>query len=78
MKKFNNFVEKKINWNQPLRIGISHANCEEKAFELRNDFIKKIGKENVFVSEVGPGLGAHAGPGAMVIAAQTLRDSLND
>ena len=78
MKKFNNFVEKKINWNQPLRIGISHANCEEKAFELRNDFIKKIGKENVFVSEVGPGLGAHAGPGAMVIAIQTLKDSLSD
>ena len=76
--KFKKYVEKTINWNQPLRIGISHANFEEKAFEFRDDFVQKVGKENVFVSEVGPGLGAHAGPGAMIIAIQTLRDSLND
>jgi len=77
MQKFKNYVQKTIDWNQPLRIGISHANCEGKAFELRDDFIKKVGKENVFVSAVGPGLGAHTGPGAMVIAIQTLFDSLN-
>jgi len=78
MQKFKNYVQKTIDWNQPLRIGISHANCEGKALEFRDDFIQKIGKENVFVSEVGPGLGAHAGPGAMVIAIQSLVDSLND
>jgi len=77
MEKFNNYVQKTIDWNQPLRIGISHANCEEKALEFRDNFIQKIGKENVFVSEVGPGLGAHTGPGAMVISIQTLFDSLN-
>ena len=77
MGKFNNYVQKTIDWNQPLRIGISHANCEEKALELQDNFIQKVGKENVFVSEVGPGLGAHAGPGAMVISIQTLFDSLN-
>jgi hypothetical protein len=78
MQKFNNYVQKKIDWNQPLRIGISHANCEEKAFEFRDNFIRRVGKENVFVSEIGPGLGAHTGPGAMAIAIQTLSDSLND
>jgi len=77
MGKFNNYVQKTIDWNQPLRIGISHANCEEKALELQDNFIQKVGKENVFVSEVGPGLGAHTGPGAMVISIQTLFDSLN-
>jgi hypothetical protein len=77
MEKFNNYVQKTIDWNQPLRIGISHANCEEKALKFRDNFIQKVGKENVFVSEVGPGLGAHAGPGAMVISIQTLFDSLN-
>ena len=77
MEKFNNYVQKTIDWNQPLRIGISHANCEEKALELQDNFIQKVGKENVFVSEVGPGLGAHTGPGAMVISIQTLFDSLN-
>ena len=40
--------------------------------------MQKVGKENVFVSEIGPGLCAHAGPGAMVITTQTLTDSLND
>ena len=77
MEKFNNYVQKTIDWNQPLRIGISHANCEEKALKFRDNFIQKVGKENVFVSEVGPGLGAHTGPGAMVISIQTLFDSLN-
>lgn len=76
--KFKQYVENTIDWDQPLRIGISHANCEEKALEFQNDFIQKVGKENVFVSEVGPGLGTHSGPGAMVIATQSLKDSLND
>jgi len=70
IKKFKHYVEKSTNFEQPLRIGISHANCEEIALEYKEEFSKKIGKENVFISEIGPALGAHAGPGGMVIATQ--------
>ena len=78
LNKLKYFVEKKLDFNIPIRIGISHANCENTAFKFSEDFGKMIGKENVFISEFGPALGAHAGPGAMVISAQTLEDSLND
>ena len=70
IKKFKHYVEKSTNFEQPLRIGISHANCEEIALEYKEEFSKRIGKENVFISEIGPALGAHAGPGGMVIATQ--------
>ena len=74
IKKFKHYVEKSTNFEQPLRIGISHANCEEIALEYKEEFSKRIGKENVFISEIGPALGAHAGPGGMVIATQIQGD----
>lgn len=76
--KLKQFVEKTVDFDSPIRIGISHADCEELAMEFKEDFEQKIGSENVFISEVGPALGAHAGPGAMVIATQSLGDSIND
>lgn len=74
IKKFKHYVEKSTNFEQPLRIGISHANCEEIALEYKEEFSKRIGKDNVFISEIGPALGAHSGPGGMVIATQIQGD----
>jgi hypothetical protein len=72
LQKLKQFIVKKMDLSQPIKLGISHANCAEIAEEFSNDFSKMIGKENVFISEIGPALGSHSGPGAMVIATQTL------
>ena len=38
-------------------------------------FIEKIGKKNVFLSQIGPGLGSHAGTNAIAIAVQKLDEN---
>ncbi len=68
--KFMKFIDKKIPDNSQYRIGIVHGNCEQRARKFEQHFINKIGKDNVFFSEIGPGLGTHAGTNAMAIAIQ--------
>ncbi len=68
--RFIKYVEKKIPPNSKYRIGIAHGNCEERARKFEKYFVNKIGKENVFLSQIGPGLGTHAGTNAMGIAVQ--------
>ena len=68
--RFIKYVEKKIPPNSKYRIGIAHGNCEQRARKFEKHFINKVGKENVFFSQIGPGLGTHAGTNAMGIAVQ--------
>ncbi|MFC1565941.1 DegV family protein [Candidatus Neomarinimicrobiota bacterium] len=68
--RFIKYVEKKIPPNSQYRIGIAHGNCEQRARKFEEYFINKIGKENVFFSKIGPGLGTHAGTNSMGIAVQ--------
>jgi DegV family protein with EDD domain len=78
LPKFKKFVGKFIDWNKPCRIGIAHANNEEVAHRWGEEFGKRIGNENVFISEIGPAIGVHSGPEGMVIAVQTLEEALHD
>ena len=78
LPKFKKFVEKSIDWNKPCRIGIAHTNNEEVAQRWGEKFGRRIGDENIFISEVGPAVGVHSGPEGMVIAVQTLEESLHD
>ena len=78
LPKFKKFVGKSIDWNKPCRIGIAHANNEEVAHHWGEEFGKRIGNENVFISEIGPAIGVHSGPEGMVIAVQTLEETLHD
>ncbi|NHZ87133.1 MAG: DegV family EDD domain-containing protein [Planctomycetia bacterium] len=68
--RFIKYVEKKVPHNSQYRIGIVHGNCEQRARKFEQHFINKIGKKNVFFSQIGPGLGTHAGTNAMGIAVQ--------
>ena len=70
--RYLKYVEKKIPPNTQYRIGIVHGNCEQRARKFEKHFIDKIGKENVFFSQIGPGLGTHAGTNAMGIAVQLI------
>ncbi len=69
-KRFIQYIENKIPQNKSYRIGIVHGNCEQRARKFEKHFINKIGKESVFFSQIGPGLGTHAGTNAMGIAVQ--------
>jgi DegV family protein with EDD domain len=68
--RFIKYIENNIQHNRSYRIGIVHGNCEQRARKFEKHFINKIGEESVFLSQIGPGLGTHAGTNAMAIAVQ--------
>lgn len=50
---------------KPLRVGIMHANVPEEASTLRDQILTRFSVEQLIVTELGPTVGAHVGPGAM-------------
>ena len=70
--KFRKFVEKKIPENTSVRIGIAHAKMENYAKKWAKDLKKIYGSDNIIVSEMGPALAVHSGPGGLVFSIQKI------
>ena len=75
--KFARFISKRMDTKIKLRIGIGHALCEDDAIELEHRL--KNALPNIagsFVTALGAGIGAHAGPGTLAVAVQHHPDNL--
>lgn len=48
-------------------IGISHANYEEMANDLAGQLKERFGVKEIFISEIGPVIGSHTGPGTIAL-----------
>ena len=48
-------------------IFISHAECEEDAMHLADILMQRHGAEVTLITEIGPVIGSHAGPGTLAI-----------
>ena len=71
ISKFSRFLDKKINPDYNYRMLIAHANCKSKGQNLERHILAKFPNiSSNYLLELGGGLGAHAGPGAMVIGLQ--------
>ena len=46
---------------------ISHADCEADANELANILTQKYGAKVTLITEIGPVIGSHAGPGTVAL-----------
>ena len=46
---------------------ISHAECEEDAKRLADLLLQRHGVEVTLITEIGPVIGSHAGPGTLAI-----------
>jgi hypothetical protein len=57
---------------KPIRAAVGHADCLEKAEELKRELEKLTGAEVQFVSLVSPVVGTHTGPGALLVAFHTV------
>jgi len=73
--KFKKFVEAKIPINHNFRVGIAHTQMKEFASKWSKDLQKRFGEDNVVLTEVGPALGVHSGPGSLIFAIQILDDN---
>ena len=71
ISKFSRFLDKKINSTCNYRMLIAHANCKSKGQNLERHILAKFPNiSSNYLLELGGGLGAHAGPGALVIGLQ--------
>ena len=73
-EKLVKFVSSKLP-DGPYRVGLAHGNALELAENAEHHF-ESLGAEKVISTEIGPALGVHAGPQALVIAVQSLKDNL--
>ncbi len=56
------------------RVAIGHANCQNEAEQLRKELLNKLPSiENIYITELGSAIGAHAGPGALLVSLQEYR-----
>ena len=75
-RRFGRYVRRRLDPRRRWRIGISHANAPQGAEQVRAALIAGLDDPAVLpVIALGTALGAHAGPGCVVVAAQELADA---
>lgn len=67
VKKMIEIMAQRAKNPQDQVIGISHADNEELALELKEAVIKEFGVKNIIMSWIGPVIGSHAGPGTVAL-----------
>jgi DegV family protein with EDD domain len=67
LAKLINVMEERGQNLEEQVIGISHANYEEMANQLAELLKEKFGVKEIFISEIGPVIGAHTGPGTIAL-----------
>lgn len=73
--KFARYVARHCNRDAELNLAVGHAVCEEDAVELRKlllDLLPRVRSSPL--TGIGAALGAHGGPGSLVVAVQEYRD----
>jgi DegV family protein with EDD domain len=76
--KFLQYLMKKIPTESKYRIGIVHGDNQKLADQFYTYFSKLIDEKDIFLSQLGPALGTHGGPGVIAVAIQSLQDDLNE
>ena len=68
LRHFARFVAAHVDKNRPVRVGIGHAICEDKALELQSLLTARLPNlERCSIAEMGAAIGVHCGPGSLVI-----------
>jgi fatty acid-binding protein DegV len=61
-------VQERLGGNGPRRIGVMHADQEERAWLLKKTVEEQLNPDELFFEELNTILGIHAGPGALGLA----------
>ncbi|MCA1798857.1 MAG: DegV family EDD domain-containing protein [Xanthomonadaceae bacterium] len=73
VEKFARFVGRRLDPARSWRLVIGHANAPEEGARLRELLVARVPTVQVsWLVELGPALGVHAGPGALVVGAQDV------
>ena len=63
-------VERKRKGHQLLRLGVMHADAPEEGEALKHEISDRFDSDEIYVVELTPVMGAHAGPGVVGVAYQ--------
>jgi DegV family protein with EDD domain len=75
LPKFARYVAKRSDRKEKLRMAIGHALCEEEARKLEQFLRERLpGVSESAITDLGPALGVHGGPGTLVVAVQRKLD----
>jgi DegV family protein with EDD domain len=75
LPKFARYVAKQCHGAERLRIAIGHAVCEDDARKLQDQLLALLpNAESRSITGLGSALGAHGGPGSLVVSFQEYRD----
>jgi len=67
IERFAHYVAKRLPGG-PVEVGIGHAICEHDALKLERHLRRLVPDiQKLVVTGLGPGIGAHAGPGTMLV-----------
>ena len=69
-RRFARYVAKSIDHNKKWRLIVGHCDAAEEGEQLLAELKKLIPCESAWCVETGSAIGAHAGPGALVISLQ--------
>ncbi|HWS39943.1 MAG TPA: DegV family protein [Arenimonas sp.] len=72
VKRFANYIAKRIDPSMKYRLIVGHCDDQQAGQQLQDELAKRIHCIHVWGVETGPAVGAHAGPGAMVVALQPV------
>ena len=71
VRRFANFVRRRCKTRGPWRLAVAHGDNRAEAEQLREYLCASLdGIEDHWLTDVGPVLGAHAGPGTLVASLQ--------
>lgn len=65
LKRIKGMLEEDANKGKALKVAFIHANCEQAARELQDEFMQKYPASEAVISYFGPVIGTHLGEGAI-------------
>lgn len=71
-RKFARFVSRRMDAGKRYRLAIGHACNPREAERLLDLLLERPGIDSHYLTEVGPALGAHGGPGMLVVGLQEI------
>jgi DegV family protein with EDD domain len=72
VKRFARYIAKRVDHSQQYRLIVGHCDDAQAGQQLQQELAKRIRCANAWSVETGPAVGAHAGPGALVVALQPV------
>jgi DegV family protein with EDD domain len=69
IERFAKFISRRAAKNRSIEVGIGHAICENDAKSLKQELRSRLPAiSKLTLSGLGPGLGAHGGPGTLLVS----------